>query len=732
MAPKLTFKQQLDSFPNAFWVANTMELIERLAYFGVRAVVGLFIVDAAVKGGLELTHLQRGTIFMVWALFQTLLPMFTGAYSDRYGYKISLYLAFTLITIAYILMGLSHTYTTFFASALLLATGTAIFKPPLHGTLAHTVKDENSSVGWGMFYMLVNIGGFLGPFIAGMMRVIAWKYVFFASAVIVALNFIPTMFFLKDYSVEVRKSKGDAPQAGPIGTFVNGILTLIKDVRFVVFLLIFSGFWLMFMQLFDTLPIYIDEWVNTSGEASWVVKNIPMSAVNLVGWVLTILAAVLTIWAVVQKKKVLAYMLGLAALVAFTLKLGLGQVIESAVGEQVIKPEFMVNIDAGAIVFLMLGVAVITGKMKPIVAMIVGMLISTIAILACGIFISGWMVAVAIFVFAVGEMACSPKFSEYIGLMAPPEKKAIYMGYSNIPFAIGWTFAGMLSGIFYAQYSDKFDFGRQYLAQELGAKSVYVQYAEVKEATNEILALALNSADTTNFVLATPLDSSHRIADQHAELWLDANVKFAQVKFKSGEMDTIVVGKAERSEDTRVGRHEVHLPDGAKLGNAWVSHFDTVYVALARTLDAKQEPQEIATGEVASETDTLLKSDPQGLRTQDIPIRIWVEKVDVLKDREKDKQFVKEGKALVKAGKVEEGMKLMKRETGLRKIAVMPVLQDRLNKTPNEITQMLWDRYHPWRMWVIFAVIGAVATLAMVCYHFWLEADKKKREAQQA
>ena len=541
MATKVTFKQQLDSFPNAFWVSNIMEMLERLAYFGVRAVVGLYIMDAAARGGLELTHHQRGLIFTVWALFQTLLPMFTGAYSDRYGYRKSLYIAFTLDVVGYLLMGLAHSYIPFFGATLLLATGTAIFKPPLQGTLAHTVKDENSSVGWGMFYMLVNIGGFLGPFIAGIARVIAWKYVFFASAGIIALNFIPTIFFLKDYSIEVRKSKGDVPETGPVGTFVNGIMTLVRDRRFLVFLGIFSGFWLMFMQLFDTLPIYIDDWANTSREANWVVENITRSGIDTVSTILIVAALAVVLYALFTRKKVLAILAALGVVIAFTLRLGITQVLESAEAEDVIKPEFMVNIDAGAIVFLMLGVAVITGKMKPIIAMIVGMLISTVGILACGSFQEGGLVALAFLLFAIGEMACSPKFSEYIGLMAPPEKKAIYMGYSNIPFAIGWTLAGTLSGWLYAAYSDKFRFARDYMVNHLG-------------------------------------------------------------------MDRVTVD-------------------------------------------------------------------------------------------------------------------------GLAKLDVMPTLAKALHVTELEATKVLWDLYHPWIMWAVFAGIGLVATIAMVFYHFWLEKQNRAAEA---
>ena len=601
----LSFGKQVKSFPNSFWVANLMEMLERLAYFGIRAVVGIYIVEAAARGGLELTHIQRGTIFTFWALFQTLLPMFTGAYSDRYGYKISLIVAFSINFIAYIFMGMADTYATFFASCLLLATGTAIFKPPLHGTLAHTVTKKNSSVGWGFFYMLVNIGGFLGPFIAGAMRMMDWSYVFYASAGITLLNFIPTLFMLRDYSKEVRKDKADLKN--PFETFADGIMTLVRDGKFMVFLAIFSGFWLMFMQLFDTLPIYIDEWVDSS---------MIISALGL-------------------------------------------EKIADVHGN--LPPEWMVNLDAGAIVIFMLLIGYITGKFKPVVMMVVGMMISVVGIVGCGMFISGWIVLLAIFVFAVGEMACSPKFSEYIGLMAPPEKKAIYMGYSNIPFAIGWSLAGVLSGVFYGAYSDKFDFGRQYLAHELNANSVYVQYIQFEgpnaETEGEKFALGevLSLDDTT--ILESPY------------------FHLPEIVIDTVKVDSIIVDSSE-------------------------------------------------TGEVTRDTVSYTK-------VVDNIARIWVQKEVVLKDKEKDKEYIAQGRALMKQGLNDEGKAMMNKETGLKKIAVMPVLTQRLDKSPKEVTKILWDMYHPWRMWIYFGLIGLAATIAMLFYHFWLEANMKKRKAME-
>lgn len=424
---KLGFVGQLVSFPGSFWVANLMEMFERLAYFGVRAVVGLYIVDAAVNGGLELSHLQRGTIFTVWALIQALLPMFTGGFSDRYGYKISLAIAFSINIVAYIFMGMAGTYASFFGACILLATGTAIFKPPLHGTLAHTVSEKNSSLGWGLFYQLVNIGGFVGPIIAAQMRAISWDRVFYASAVIIAINFLPLLFMFKDYSKENREKAKESKekQKGPFATFIDSMATLILDVKFVIFLLIFSAFWLMFMQLFDTFPIFIDEWVDSRATIAWLHSH------------------------------------------------GMGFVHPDRYGN--VPPEMIINMDAGAIVILMPLIGYLTGKFKPIVMMVVGMLVSTLALVFTGSVFTGGMVLLGIFAFAVGEMICSPKFTEYIGLMAPPEKKALYMGYSNIPFAIGWTLAGFLSGITYGVYSDKFLFARQFMTSKLGMDPVAVE-----------------------------------------------------------------------------------------------------------------------------------------------------------------------------------------------------------------------------------------------------------------
>ncbi len=443
---KLGFYQQLTSFPAAFWVANVIELVERFSFYGVRVISALYIVEAAEEGGLGLDNTDKGIFFGVWSLIQCLLPMVTGGFSDRYGYRISLMLAYAINMVGYGMMAYADSWWGFMLACCLVATGTAIFKPPLHGTLAHCVNESNSSVGWGIFYQVVNIGGFLGPIVAGMLRLLEWRYAFLASAGIIVVNIVVTGLFLEDYSKGAQAGKEGGPKKGPLETLTEALTTL-RDKKFIVFLAIFSGFWFMFMQLFDQLSIFIDQWVDTN--------DVAVFFANLTG---------------------LEFFKNLAS-----------------DGGQ-FNPEWIVNVDSGAIIILVVLVTYISGFFRHISSMIVGMFIACGGLIIAGSASTGWFCVVGIFVFAIGEMICSPKFSEYIGLMAPPEKKALYMGYSNIPFAIGWAGANFIGGPVYQRTSDKIALARDYLISQLGADATAVGEM-TRGQVMPALVQALNSSE---------------------------------------------------------------------------------------------------------------------------------------------------------------------------------------------------------------------------------------------
>ena len=147
--PRVPVLQQIREMAWNFWVANGIEALERLAFFGVRAVVGLYMYGEA--SALHMTMTEKGLIFGIWALIQCLVPMVSGGYTDSYGYRKSMYVAFVINIIGYCTMANAHGFWMMMLAACLVGTGTAIFKPPVQGTVAKSLNEGNSALGFGIF-----------------------------------------------------------------------------------------------------------------------------------------------------------------------------------------------------------------------------------------------------------------------------------------------------------------------------------------------------------------------------------------------------------------------------------------------------------------------------------------------------------------------------------------------------------------------------------------------------
>lgn len=418
------FIKQVQSMSWNFWVCNLIEAFERLAFFGVSAIRSLYI-----KNALRLTDSVRGGILGTWALIQCLVPMVSGGYTDNYGYRLSMMIAFLINIGGYSLMANASGFASMLTAACLVGLGTAIFKPPVQGSVAKSLDESNSGLGFGIFYWIVNIGGFLAPMAAAALRGNeenpTWSYVFYGAAFVTALNFLPSIFLFKEPEIDAS-----AKDKSPLDVFAETILVLWRDKRMFLFLGIISGFWFMFMQLWDLLPIFISEWVDTR--------------------------SVSPIFTAIFGNKVLT-------------------------ADGGVKPEMLINIDAFAIILLVLPLSKLFSRFSMMTALITGMTIGTIGFVGTGVSMGGGFVSIMIFVFAVGEIICSPKFSEYIGMTAPPEKKALYMGYSNIPFAIGWAGGNFLSGPLYATLSDQTRFAKRYLSDELKTPKAEIDQLVFKE-----------------------------------------------------------------------------------------------------------------------------------------------------------------------------------------------------------------------------------------------------------
>ncbi len=437
--------QQVRTMGWNFWIANVMEALERLAYFGVRAVLPLYMV-ATDGGGLGLSFSEKGLIYMLWALVQCLLPMVSGGFTDAYGYKKSLYVAFSFNIAGYVVLGLlaslsgpiphAIAFGAMLGAALLIGTGTALFKPPVQGAVAKSLDAGNSSLGFGIFYWVVNIGGFIAPMAAAWARgddaSPTWHYVFYGAAIVTAINFLPTLLLFRE-----PERNAEAAKKSPLQVLVDTMRVLFDDKGLLRFLLVVSGFWLMFMQLWDLLPNFLDEWVDTRSVGAFLTSLLGDGAASF----LTPSGAA--------------------------------------------KPEILINIDSAAIILLVLPLSWFFGRYKMMTSLVLGMCIALVGFVLSGMTTSGTIAALAIFVFAIGEIICSPKFNEYIGMTAPPDKKAIYMGFVNIPFAIGWAAGNGLSGFLYDGFSSKQMLARRFLVEhhagdaaalaELKGEALYAQ-----------------------------------------------------------------------------------------------------------------------------------------------------------------------------------------------------------------------------------------------------------------
>ncbi len=396
-------------FPRTFWVANTIELFERWAWYGFFMLFANYLTSSSDAGGLEFTQSQKGILMGVGTGILYFLPVLTGAIADRYGYKKILALAFVIYTSAFILLPLFSTFTGVFLMYLYLAVGAALFKPVISATIAKTTTDETASIGFGVYYMMVNIGAFFGPMVTLLFKGSS-HLVFYVSAGMIALNFILLLFYKEPHRGKVEQTS----LVKTFGDIFRNMFSIVRDVKFLVFLLIVAGFWTMYYQLFFTLPVFISQWVDTSVLYNFFHEYIPFISNNY------------------------------------------------SPTPGVLDAEFVTNFDALYIIIFQIAVSSIVMRMKPLKSMMSGFLVCSIG-MALTLFSQNVLFTlVAILVFSLGEMAGSPKITEYIGRIAPHDKKALYMGYSFIPVFIGSVFAGIISGMVYQNMSDKVVITRQF------------------------------------------------------------------------------------------------------------------------------------------------------------------------------------------------------------------------------------------------------------------------------
>lgn len=249
-------------FHRTFWIANTLELFERFAFYGSKAVLTVYLAEKIGLGPQaagSLAGLYSGVIFS--------LPIVAGTFVDRYGFRRTLTACFAFFTVGYFLIGLAGlTFGETIVSAigkelyvvtvlLLTAVGGSLIKPCIVGTVARTTAEESRSLGFSIYYTLVNVGGALGPILALQVREnLGIEYVLVMSSFTSLLLLFGTILFFQE-----PEGSEDVRGGRTLGQVFRDMLLVFRNARFISFLVIFSGFWIMFWQIFYSFPFYVIE-----------------------------------------------------------------------------------------------------------------------------------------------------------------------------------------------------------------------------------------------------------------------------------------------------------------------------------------------------------------------------------------------------------------------------------------------------------------------------------------
>lgn len=455
----------IGSLGYVFWVCGGMETVERLAYYGVRQVSALYATDAQSRGGLGLLESELGVIYAVWALVQTFVPVLSGGVSDRVGYKATIGASTVLKIGGYLLMASLASFWGFLAGAVVLALGTGVFKPGIQATVVKSTSRRNSSIAWGVFYQVVNIGAFLGPIVAAQMRQLAWENVFYACAAIITLNFLLLLTY-REPGRDERRAHRAAVRRGEVESapLYREALRELANPVLLWYIALFSGFWFMLYFIWDVGPLYFRDWVDTR---PLVTALFGADGAQSPGWI---------------------FFLGL-----------------SQDGTRML-PEGLVNLDAMLIMFTCFLVAGFSARLRATQSMALGTFLASAGLLVIGGLGYVWLVVAGIAVFAVGEMLSSPKSSEYVGNIAPPDRKAMYLGFSQLPIGIGWGLESYCGPTLYGQMASREQIARISLG-DAGVPADSIASIPVGEAFERLVELTGRTPDA----LTAQLHAAHHV-----------------------------------------------------------------------------------------------------------------------------------------------------------------------------------------------------------------------------
>jgi proton-dependent oligopeptide transporter, POT family len=387
-------------FPPVFWVANIIEVLERFAYYGIYFGFGIYMTH------LGYSRDQLGIVQSLFLLLSYVIPLISGTFADRYGFKKVLIVSYLAYLPSILLLLFTKSFSGIALTMLSIGLAAGIFKPLILGTIRAVTDRSNTTLGFGIFYAMVNIGGSFGPIIAGRLRAISWNYAFLAAAIAIGLMLLITLLFYKEPAREI--------EGVTLGQKFRDIGTALSDLKFCFFLVLLGiFFWLPFWAFFNLCALYVDSNLDTAQ----LYQNLRSVLGN-----------------------------GIAGFLSAQGDDGVRRVL----GETISHTGYIIMV-------LQIFVSRFLEKFRPIPSFATGLLLSAIGFVVLGYARTGAaaLVFLGIFLFAVGEMVSSPRIQEYITWIAPKEKAGLYVGTNFLGVAIGAFTSGITYTTLYGHFNDQ-------------------------------------------------------------------------------------------------------------------------------------------------------------------------------------------------------------------------------------------------------------------------------------
>lgn len=378
-------------FPPIFWVANGIEILERFAYYGIYMGFGIYLQQLGYSKG------DLGIIQSIFLALSYLIPLFSGTFADKYGFKKVLIISYLVYLPTILLLIVTKSFSGIAITMLSIGFAAGIFKPLISGTVRVVTDKTNKTIGFGIFYAMVNVGASFGPIIMGKLRAISWDYVFYTAAAAVALMFIITLLFYKEPKREIEGTT--------LKQKFKDMKEVLTDKKYLLFIILLGVFfWLPFWAFFNVLAVYINDYMNTAALYEGVKSILGSGITNIIS------SNDGGVW------KINAEAISHTGYIIIVFQLLISRTFE----KRAAIPSFLFGMFVAAAGFVVLGLAVTT---------------------------SNNLVFFGIFLFAIGEMISSPRIQEYITWIAPKEKAGLYMGTNFLATFIGATLSGIYTGV---------------------------------------------------------------------------------------------------------------------------------------------------------------------------------------------------------------------------------------------------------------------------------------------